>query len=294
MKMKHWTIALACYIVVAFGQNAYADSSAVANSSQGQTQNQIGGVGTAGASSDQSQGQSQYSSGGSGGSGGSVSNSGNSAIGFNNSFNGAKPIRYLPVPTAVPMENYQPGVFGRADYEDKGPNFISMRQLVAAMNLVDLSVKVEGERKMRILTQMMAPKTLKPKPKKKGTQPAKKPAPMKIKFEINDGVAVNHGFKPIATMSIETKVPDKSNSASLAIAVGKEAKKLGATRVIFLTEGSSKLLKSSGWGIGFSYNYATVGSDPSDNGSVGSGGTGYSQGKASYKNLIYLTAIVGN
>ena len=80
----------------------------------------------------------------------------------------------------------------------------------------------------------------------------------------------------------------------MAIAIGKEAKSLGATRVIFLTEGSSKELKSSGWGIGFSYNYASVGSKASDNGSVGSGGTGYSQGTAKYNNLIYLTAIVGN
>ena len=115
-----------------------------------------------------------------------------------------------------------------------------------------------------------------------------------VVFEINDGEAVNHGFKPVAVMSVAMEKPDKSNSASLAIAIGKKAKEMGASRVIFLTEGSSKKIYSSGWGIGLSYNYATVGSDRSDNGSVGAGGTGYSQGSAGYKNLVYLTAIVGN
>lgn len=261
-RLRHFTLALACFMVVAITNDSTA-----------------AGVGIAGASSDQS--QVQYSSGGAGGSGGSVAHSGNSAIGFNNSFNGAEPIRYLPVPTAVPMENYQPGVFGSADHQDKGPNFISMRQLVAAMNMVDLSVKVKGAKKLRMIVQKMS------------IVKSSAPSKGKINFEINDGKAVNHGFKPIATLSVETKVPDKSNSASLAIAIGKEARKLGATRVIFLTEGSSKQLKSSGWGIGFAYNYAEVDSSRSGNGSVGSGGTGYSQGKAGYRNLIYITAIVG-
>ena len=163
-----------------------------------------------------------------------------------------------------------------------------MRQMVAAMNMVDLTVDVEGEKRIRIIEQMMAkPKT--PKKDKSG-KPAKPP---KVKFEINDGEAVNHGFVPIATLSVATKTPDKSNSASLAIAIGKKAQALGCNTVIFLTEGSSKQIESSGWGIGLSYNYASVGSNASDNGSVGAGGTGYSQGKAGYKDLIYLTAVVG-
>jgi hypothetical protein len=246
-------------------------------------------MGLAGASSDQTQQQGQTANGGSGGSSG-VANSGNAT--FVDSFNGSAPIRYLPVPTAVPMENYQPAVLGNVDYTDKGPTFISMRQLVAAMNMVDLSVEIEGERQIRILTQMMA--ISKAKPKEKDNKFAKKKPEELVVFEINDGKAVNHGFTPIAVLSVETKQPDKSNSASLAIAIGQKAKALGAKRVIFLTEGSSKLLKSSGWGVGLSYNYATVGSKASDSGSVGSGGTGYSQGKAGYRNLIYITAIVGN
>lgn len=294
--MKYILILTMCLALVGTHNNAFADASsdASSNQSQGQGQQQVGGIGSGSASSNQGQGQTQYSSGGGGGSGGSVSNAGNSTVGFNNSFNGAAPIRYLPIPSAVPMENYQPGMFGRADYEDKGPNFISMRQIVAALNLADLNTDVEGKRHIRILSQKLGivkakPIGKTPKDKSKITQ-----KPIKVKFEINDGETVNHGFKPIAVLSVETEKPDKSNSASLALAIGKKAHELGATRVVFLTEGSSKELHSSGWGIGFSYNYATVGSKASDNGSVGSGGTGYSQGKAGYSNLIYLTAIVGN
>ena len=48
-------------------------------------------------------------------------------------------------------------------------------------------------------------------------------------------------------------------------------------------------LESSGWGIGFSYNYASVNSDAYGQGSVGAGGTGISGGSASYKKMPYLT-----
>ena len=288
MSMKEMVLAAACIVTLMLAGNSYGQTAvAGANQGQNQGQQQVGGVGMAGASSDQTQQQGQSAS---GGSGGSVGNSGNAT--FVDSFNGSAPIRYLPVPTAVPMENYQPAVLGNVDYTDKGPTFISMRQLVAAMNMVDLDVKVEGGKRINILTQMMM--VVKAKPKEKENKFAKKKPEAKVVFEINDGKAVNHGFTPVATLSVETKVPDKSNSASLAIAIGQKARELGATRVIFLTEGSSKLLKSSGWGVGLSYNYATVGSKASDSGSVGSGGTGYSQGKAGYRNLIYITAIIGN
>ena len=151
---------------------------------------------------------------------------------------------------------------------------------------MDLAAEVAGDRHIRVTAQMMQ---MQPKAKK-----GSKPVPSgKVTFEINDGNAVNDGFKPIAVLSIETEKPDKSNSASLALKIGKLAQEMKANTVVFLTEGSTKEVVSSGWGIGFSYNYATVNSDPNGNGSVGSGGFGYSQGRSSYNNLIYLTAIVG-
>lgn len=282
------TITIAACMVLLLGSYAHADSAATAASDQmqGQSQTQIGGVGSATAVA--GQGQSQYTGGSSSSSaGGSVVDSGKVLI--NESFNGAAPIRYLPVPSAIPYENYQGQIFGGPDYQDKGPNFISMRQLVAVLNLVDLDVPVEGEKNIRILTQMMM---VPPEPVE-GEVAEQDIEDAAVTFEINDGEAVNHGFTPIAVLSVAMEKPDKSNSASLAVAIGKHARSLGAKRVVFLTEGSSKKIYSSGWGIGLSYNYATVGSKASDNGSVGAGGTGYSQGSAGYKNLVYLTAIVG-
>ena len=277
MNLREWTIAIACGLIVLFGSEAFAQTaSATSDQAQMQGQSQVGGMGQAEAYSNQMQGQSQYT----GGSSAGVSHSGNSAIGINNSFNGAAPIRYLPVPSSVVFEDYQPGYFGSPDYRDKGPDFISMRQLVAAMNLAKLDSPVIGEKHIRILIQPLGP--------------GSKTKVKDVKFEINDGEAINGGFTPVAVFTVETEKPDKSNSASLALAIGKKAKELGASRVVFTTEGSSKELSSWGVGIGLSYNYASVGSDASDNGSVGAGGTGWSMGKAGYSNLIYLSAVAGN
>lgn len=284
MNLRELTAAFACLMVLLLGAEVWADSAA-ATASNYQSQGSVGSQAvTTQATAQQGQQQGQTSISG----GGSVANSGNATVGFNNSFN-SKNIRYLPVPSAVPMENYQATIFGRADYQDKGPDFVSMRQLVAAMNLVDLDAEVTGGKTIRVITQMLQPLPA-GHPKKKDKS-GKKPV---VKFEINDGEAVNHGFKPIAVLTVQTKKPDKANSASLALQIGKLARHMKASRVIFLTEGSSKKIYSSGWGIGLSYNYASVGSNASDNGSVGAGGTGYSQGSAGYRDLVYLSAIVGN
>lgn len=236
------------------------------------------GVGQAQAISGQEQVQYQGQTAVSGG--GSVGNSGNSAIGIKDSFNGAAPIRYLPIPSAIPMENYQATIFGSPNYGDKGPNFISMRQLVAAMNMADLSSDVKTKN-ITMNVQVMG-------------KAKSKVAIKKVLFKLNDGEAVNHGFVPIAVISCIMRKTDDLNSASLAMALGQKAKGMGAGKVVFLTEGSSVKLESGGWGIGLSYNMAKVGSDSNDMGSVGAGGTGYSRGWGKHKNLVYLTAILGN
>ena len=238
------------------------------------SQNLAGAV----AGSDQQQGQYQGQGQSTSSSGGSVADSGNVRI--NGSFNGAAPIRYLPIPSAVPMENYQAQIFGRADYGDKGPNFISMRQLIAAMNHVDLGSDVRTK-SLTINTQIMSVS--------KNNKAIKK-----VLFELNDGEAVNDGFMPVAVVTIAMKKTKKVNSASLAMALGQKAKELKCKRVVFLTEGSSKQMNSGGWGIGLSYNYAKVGSGSNDQGTVGAGGTGYSRGWARNVDLVYLSAIMGN
>ena len=222
----------------------------------------------------QVQGQSQGQS----ASGGAVVGSGNSALKIQDSFNGSKPLRYLPIPAMYPMENYQATPYNE-NFREKGWNFVSMHQLIKAMNYVDLKQKVEM-RKLNMNTQMLAAK---------GKVPAKA-----VTFELNDGEVINGGFKPIAVITIQADSIKDINSASLAMAAGKRAQALGAGRCIFLTEGSTSELTSSGWGIGMSYSRAGVGSDGNDMGQVGAGGTGYSRGKGKFKRYVYLTAIVGN
>ena len=259
MNIRELTAAFACLMVLLLGAEALADSSA-STASNYLTQGSVGiQAVTTQATAQQGQQQGQTSISG----GGSVANSGNAKIGFNNSFNGAEPIRYLPVPSAVPMENYQATIFGRADYQDKGPDFVSMRQLVAAMNLVDLDAEVTGGKTIRVITQMLQPLPA-GHPKKKDKS-GKKPV---VKFEINDGEAVNHGFKPIAVLTVQTKKPDKANSSSLDGHNDKLARHIKACSGICLTEGSSKKIYCSGWGIGLSYNYASLGSNASDHCSV--------------------------
>lgn len=275
--------------VLMLGGNAYAQSSADATAVNQQSQGSVGtqtATTSAVAQQGQLQGQTQQAA------GGTVANSGNSAIGISNSFNGSAPIRYLPVPSAVPMESYQPAILSRPDYADKGPNFMSMRQIVGMMNYVDLDAEVEGESKMKINMQVMQPKKVEKFNKyMKSTKGAKYG---KVTFDINDGKKVNGGFEPIAIITLSSEKPNKVNSAMLAMLVGKRARAMGASKVIFLTEGSTKVLSSWGVGIGLSYNSATVDSKPSGSGSVGSGGTGWSMGKARYYDHIYLTAVVGN
>lgn len=258
--MKRLLMTVVLGLTLAFSGTAMAQSLAGSSADANQAQTQGQG---------QSQSTSSVSAGGQGG---------QSYLGIQNSFNGAKPIRYLPLPSVVPMENYQGTIFGRPDYADKGPNFVSMRQMIAAMNLADLDSDVRLK-SLRINVQSMG----------KVQKPTKT-----VVFELNDGKVVNDGFKPIAVITVAMKKDKEINSASLAMAIGKRARALGAGRCVFLTEGSTKKLTSGGWGIGLSYNMAKVGSDGNDQGSVGAGGTGYSRGWAMNKDMIYLTAIIGN
>ena len=239
---------------------------------------QTGAIGQATATSEQTQGQAQTQ-----GNANSLANIGNSAVVLENSFNGAEPIRYLPVPTSVPMENYQGQMFSNPNYADHGPNFVSMNQVVDALNAVDLNaVDQDLVDKVRIVPQMLG---------RAGKQMKRSE---RVRFELAGNKETMANFMPIAMFNLRVKKPDKINSVGLAIAIALKARELGARRIVLLTEGSSKELSSWGIGLGFSYNYASVGSKPSDAGAVGAGGTGWSMGKGKYDSLIYLSAMVGN
>ena len=204
---------------------------------------------------------------------------------FKDSVNG-KPIRYLPVPAMYPMENYQATPYTE-NFQEKGWNFVSMHQLIKAMNYIDLDADVKM-RKLDVNIQMLQklpaghPKF--GKSKYKGG----------VKFSLAGDGVVNGGFKPVAVLTIRADSVKDINSASLALAAGKWARHMKAERCIFLAEGTESEIWSSGWGIGMSYSRAAVGSDSNDMGSVGEGGFGYTRSKGGHNRMVYRTAIIGH
>ena len=63
-----------------------------------------------------------------------------------------------------------------------------------------------------------------------------------------------------------------------------------ADLLLITNEGAGTIMKSFGWGIGFSYNRSTISTDE-QTGGVSSGGLGISGGKAGYKSLPWIQAI---
>jgi hypothetical protein len=232
-----------------------------------------------GSNAQQRQGQAQTTT-----STSAVENSGNSAVAFNNSFNGSKPIRYLPVSPEVNYQGLQPSMFSRPQ-PDKGENFIPAKTLIDLMNAwaVDNISDDDIDTDEIILDITTVGE---------GNPDAFDTDDATIKFELNgtpQAKAVKDaGSKPIAIGTIKS-TEDDINTAELFMTLVKKAREVGATNVILLSEGIKVELESSGWGIGFSYNYASVNSDLYGQGSVGAGGTGISGGSASYKKMPYLT-----
>jgi hypothetical protein len=244
----------------AFAVKSYATSNSESNAQQDQGQGQ-------------SQGQSQV-----------LSNSGNSAVVFKDSFNGSKPIRYLPVAPEVNYQGLQPSMFSRPQ-PDKGENFIPAKTLVDLMNSWSVNKihddDIDTDEIILDITTVGDPNP--------DTFNSDNNI---IKFELNgtpqSKALKDAGSKPIAIGTIKS-TEDDINTVELFMTLVKKAKEIGATNVILLSEGIKVELESSGWGLGFSYNYASVNSDLHGQGSVGAGGTGISGGSASYKKMPYLT-----
>jgi len=255
------------FVSIMFAQSVYAScnsgnceqQSAIINTSQ--TQSSVQGQG-------QGQGQSQ-----------GIANSGNSSINFKNSFNGSKPIRYTPVPTDVQFGN-MPSLFA-SPLGNKGHNFIAaknMIDLISQWNVMSINDADFDVDDVNIDITIVG-----------------KPLGQEVKnvvFCIQGSDVSNElkvkGNKPIAIGSINTDDIDV-NSPELYMALVKKAKEIGAHHIVLMSEGVELELVSSGWGIGASYNYASVNSDAYGQGSVGAGGTGYSRGHAKYDKKPFLT-----
>lgn len=233
----------------------------------------------------QQQGQVQVSH---GGGGGSVNNSGNSGVTFKDSFNGAKPIRYLPTPSDITYTGMAPQMFSRPS-TDKGPNFISANNLIGMMGAWYVEDLADDDFTLKDAKIDIT------KVRGSSLSQMERDSIERIDFAVQGSetqqVWKTNERRVVAIGTIYTKEKDV-NSAELFMALAIKAREHGANAVVLMGEGVTVDLSSFGWGIGFSYNMAKVNSDPDGEGSVGAGGTGISGGRASYSKMPYLTFAV--
>jgi hypothetical protein len=171
-------------------------------------------------------------------------------------------------------------MFSRPE-QDKGPNFISAVDLIGLLNNAVVGDMEFDEGSMKIGVQNLNEPEVSSDEGK----------PVHFSLVGNHGV-YREGFKPIAILTIEAE--DEVNSAVLAAGLSHKAKELGCSEITFIREGVVRELTSTGYGIGLSYNYATVASGANGFGGVGAGGTGWSHGTAKYLSFPYMTAVCGN
>ena len=258
--MKKYIIAL---VILFASTQAHAASQADAFAMQGQNQYQ-------------GQGQTQTSN-------AVVSQSGNSAVVFSDSFNGAKPIRSLPIPTQVEISTRGGAAMFAAPSRDQGPNFISVQDLVALLNVTDIGQVDDDYEDVAVIVQRL-----------QTAQPAALATDERVTFSvISKEKTYPKGFTPLAIINLRTD-EDEVTSAQLIAALTKNARDLGGNQIIFIREGIKTELSSFGGGLGLSGVYASVGSDLSDNGSTGAGGTGISFAWAKYLKTPYLSAVIGS
>ena len=256
-----------------YGGGNTTETTAIAVSQQQQGQQQFQGIDGSGNSSIGNSGNS------------SIVDSGNSAVTFKDSFNGAKPIRYLPIPTEVSYTGLAPQMFSQPE-KDRGAQFIAANNLIGLMgawsvneledtdfDMGDVDIDITEVGKTDLTPEQIAEID-------------------RIEFAVQ-GSETQKVWKTIdrKVLAIGTIYTDDEevNSAELFMALAVKAKERGARGVVLLGEGVKIELTSSGWGLGLSYNMATVDSDYNGRGSVGAGGTGVSGGKAGYIKMPYLT-----
>ena len=100
---------------------------------------------------------------------------------------------------------------------------------------------------------------------------------------------VNGKFKRVATITVKAKNLDTTSEKLLA-AAALEAASFGATEIHVVDAGKLRVMKGSGWGIGFYY-YAAGISASESSGQMGGGGTGYSTGESGYQDKPWIKVI---
>ena len=198
-----------------------------------------------------------------------------------NSFNGADPIRAMPIPTAPPVQMRGGPSYFSSPSMDMGRQFIPAAQLVNILNAVDTRQEFIGDdedEKINAYVTVVG-KSEKVKECKKC-----------VKFEIINKDMTYALHSPLAVASVSTD-EEEVTSASLAAKLCQIAHQVGASKVIVLREGIIAQLTSSGWGVGLSNSINVVNASPTGIGGFAASGTGYSTGKAYYIKLPYMSVV---
>jgi hypothetical protein len=206
-------------------------------------------------------------------------------VAFSNSFNGSKPIRYLPSASSVQYSGLKPQMFSRPQ-ADKGENFISANSLITLMGAWNVNEMYDEDLDMDDIRVDITTVGVVDEDERLMADDITVVNFM-IQGSDEEKTLKNTGSKALAIGTIKCD-SDDINSAELFMILAQKAREYGATNVILIGEGVKLELESDGWGIGLSYNYAGVSSDASGYGQVGAGGTGISGGSASYHKMPYL------
>ena len=184
----------------------------------------------------------------------------------------ADPIRNIQISPNVPVTmRGGPSYFG-APPIDTGPMFIPLRQLIPILNAAEITEDMEDD---DVEVEVEVFKSL-------------EYSADRVRFSIASSMDISD---PLAIISV--RADDlTATSAKLAVKLSNLARSVGGSRVVFLKEGVTKRLHSTGWGVGINNNISVVNADPTGIGGVASGGTGYSAGDAEYLSLPYVIAVI--
>ena len=203
----------------------------------------------------------------------------------------------FPVPT-VPIYGIIPQMFANPSASN-GPNFIPGAALVDFMGAVKIRSLHDEDLDMDDIkiditeTDFIATHC---NDADKVENPEKACSVEVVKFAIAGTTNANEIKSTSTVVAIgiaQANDEDDINSAELYEAIALKAAELCATKVILITEGTEAQLSSWGVGIGLSYNYAKImegGDHPGS--SVGTGGTGWSTGRAKYNKIPYMSFVI--
>ena len=165
---------------------------------------------------------------------------GNSTVAFKDSFNGSKPIRYLPIASDIVYSGLQPSMFSQPK-KDNGGNFISAKNLVKYIGKWNVSKIYDNdinEDDINIDLTIID----------NASNSAEDVNIINFMLDGSEVVKMLKTKGSLHTLALGTIDCDDNdiNSAELFMVLAKKAKSIGASKIVLLSEGVKVKLKSSG------------------------------------------------